>query len=327
MLIIPRSVVAELLSFDDVLPAVEAAHAELVTGGAAQADRQNLDVPGTDLLLVPMLAASSGTQATGLKLLVDAPGNPAHGAPRQQSTILLIDPATGRCEAVLDGAVITQFRTAAASAIATKHLAGTGATTLGLIGSGKLAWAHFAAVRRVRPIGRVLLWSRSEATAASLAERIEAEGVRAEIHTQPEAVVGDSEVVCTLTPSVEPIVAGAWLRPGQHLNVVGAPPRPTHREVDELAVARSRVVVDDRHVARAESGALRAALAAGLVVPESLEAELGEVIAGTRPGRCAPDDITLYNSVGVGIQDIVTARLVFDAAVKHGLGTDVALAE
>ena len=325
MLIISRSVADELLTFEDVLPAVEAAHAELVSGRAAQALRPNLDVPGTDLLLVPMVAASTTYQTAGLKLLVDAPSNPGRGAPRQQSTILLIDPATGRCEAVLDGAAVTLFRTAAASAVATKHLANPDAQTLGLIGAGKQALAHLAAIRLVRPIQRVVVWSRTEATAQRLAAEID--GLPVEVAPDPEAVVAAADIVCTLTPSHDPIVRGAWLRPGQHLNIVGAPPRDTDREVDEQVVARSRVVVDDRHVALAESGALRAALSAGVVTEAALGTELGEVIAGTRPGRQAREDITLYNSVGVGIQDVVTARIVLDAAAKQHLGTEVGLHE
>jgi len=327
VLLINCSTATELLSFDDVLPAVEAAHAELATGAATQAGRQNLDVPGTDLLLVPMLAASTAAHAAGLKLLVDAPGNPGHSAPRQQSTILLVESSTGRCEAILDGAAVTRYRTAAASAVATKHLSRPDADTLGLIGAGNLAWAHFEAVRRVRPIRRVAVWSRTEESAKRLAGRITDAGFATTIVPSPRAAVDLTDIVCTLTPSPDPIVLGTWLRPGQHLNVVGAPPRPKYREVDEEAVARSRVVVDDREVARAESGALRAALDAGVITADALSTSLGEVILGARPGRRSPEDVTLYSSVGIGIQDLVTARLVLDAATKHGLGTELALHE
>lgn len=327
MLIISRSLATELLTLPDVLRAVETAHAELASGAAVQAARQNLDLPDTDLLLVPMLAASTTYQTAGLKLLVDAPSNPGRGAPRQQSTILLIDPATGRCEAVIDGAAVTLFRTAAASAIATKHLANPDAETLGLIGAGNQARAHVAAIRLVRPIRRVLVWSRSLATAQRLVSQIEADGLAVEISPEPQAVLAAADIVCTLTPSRDPIVHGRWLRAGQHINVVGAPPRPTHREVDEAAVARSRIVVDDRHVAMAESGALRVALESGAITEDALDTELGDVITGTRPGRRSRDDITLYNSVGIGIQDVVTARLVLDAAAKHQLGTEIGLHE
>jgi ornithine cyclodeaminase/alanine dehydrogenase len=142
----------------------------------------------------------------------------------------------------------------------------------------------------------------------------------------PREVVAASDVLCTLTPSLHPIVRGEWLRAGMHVNVVGAPPRPSHREIDTEAVARCRVVVDDAAVARQESGAIAVALAAGAVTPEHCRTELGEVIAGLSAGRRSPAEITMYTSVGVGIQDVVVARLVVDIARTKSLGTDVDLA-
>jgi ornithine cyclodeaminase/alanine dehydrogenase len=324
-LVIPRSAVAQLLTFEDVLPAVESGHAALAARRADQAERRNLLAPESDLMLIPMLAASAEHDVAGLKLLADTPGNPAHGLPRQQSVILLVDRLTGRFEALLDGALITLFRTAAASAIATKYLARADSHVLGLIGAGAQAWAHVQAISQVRRIDRVVVWSRRADPARALADRCRATGIDAATAESPQQVAADADIVCTLTPSREPVLTGADLRLGQHLNVVGAPPRGGHREVDETVIGRCRLVLDDRQVALAESDAIRAALDAGVIDTERLDAELADVIAGTRPGRTTEEEVTLYNSVGVGIQDIVVARLVVDAAAKHGLGHDVDL--
>lgn len=199
------------------------------------------------------------------------------------------------------------------------------ASTLGLVGSGKQAWAHLQAVRSVRPIDAAVIWSRDPARAGELALRCRDAGVPARVASSPRAVVEASDIVCTLTPAVDPVLQGAWLRPGQHLNVVGAPPRPDHREIDVETLRRARIVVDDRQVALAESGAVRAALAAGALDEKDLDADLGEVIAGKVVGRSDQDQITLYNSVGVGIQDVAVARLVIDEARRLGLGTEIDL--
>lgn len=324
-LVIPRSAIAQVLTFEDVLPAVESGHAALASRRADQSERRNLLAPESDLMLIPMLAASAAHDVAGLKLLADTPGNPAQGLPRQQSAILLVDRLTGRFEAVLDGALITLFRTAAASAIATKHLARADSHVLGLVGAGAQAWAHVQAISQVRDIDRVVVWSRRTAPAQALVDKCRATGLDAVMAASPQEVAAVADVLCTLTPSHEPLLAGADLHAGQHLNVVGAPPRGGHREVDEAVIGRCRIVLDDRQVALDESDAIRAALDAGVISSEQLDAELADVIAGTRPGRTSEEEITLYNSVGVGIQDMVVARLVTDAATKHGLGHDVDL--
>lgn len=324
-LVIPRSAVAQVLTFEDVLLAVESGHAALASGRAAQSDRRNLLTPESDVMLIPMLAASAAHDVAGLKLLADTPGNPVQGLPRQQSAVLLVDRLTGSFEAVLDGGLITLFRTAAASAIATKHLAGEDSRVLGMVGAGAQAWAHVQAVGQVRDIDRVVVWSRRTAPATALAERCRAAGLDAVTVESPQQVAAEADIVCTLTPSHDPLLTGSDLHPGQHLNVVGAPPRGGHREVDEAVMARCRIVLDDRRVALDESDAIRAALDTGAIGPDQLDAELADVIAGTRPGRTSPDQITLYNSVGVGIQDMVIARLVTDAATKHGLGLEIDL--
>ncbi|CAN5667030.1 hypothetical protein BH10ACT9_BH10ACT9_04520 [soil metagenome] len=141
----------------------------------------------------------------------------------------------------------------------------------------------------------------------------------------PAAVLASTEIVCTLTPSKDPIVRGDWFRPGQHINAVGAPPRPDHREVDSLGMRRARVVVDSHSTVMAKSGAVLLAIAEGILTAEDVRTELGSVVAGLAPGRTAEDQITLFESVGIGLQGLVTADLVITRAHELGIGTEINL--
>ncbi|GAA3482028.1 ornithine cyclodeaminase family protein [Streptomyces yanii] len=325
LLVLDRAQVTSLLDMAEVIRVVEQAHEALSTGAARQPDRSSVELPGGSSLLVPMVAAVDPLAGAGVKLLTDTPSNAGRGLPVQQSVITLIDPETGACEAVLHGAPITLFRTAAASAVATRHLGRPGAATLGLVGAGAQARAHLAALARVSDFNQVLVWSRTRATVEAFAEHARAQGYAVKVADGPEQVVREADVLCTLTPSRTPLVRGEWFRPGLHVNAVGAPPRPDHREIDTAGILRSRVVVDSFPVASSESGEVLIPVQEGVITSEHYRTELGDVITGRAPGRRAEDDITLYNSVGVGIQDVAAARLVVDAARRQGLGTEVDL--
>lgn len=323
VLLIGRDDVAQALSLHDVITAVEQAHAALFAGTATQPRRTAVSLPDSTTVMLPMVASVGPHRVAGLKLLTDAPDNVAVGLPRQQSVILVIDPATGAPAAIVDGALVTQVRTAAASAVATKHLANPDACTLGLIGAGNLAGAHVAAISAVRPIERVVVWSRSAESAhrfaVSAADQQE-DAIRFEVVEHPRDVVDAADILCTLTPSPTPIVEGDWLHEGMHVNAVGAPPRPDHREIDSAVVARARVVVDDSDVALRESGALLAAIDTGHIRPDHVRHELGDVVVGAVPGRSDRREITLFISVGVPIQDLAAARVVIDAIHRTGRG-------
>ncbi len=171
----------------------------------------------------------------------------------------------------------------------------------------------------------MLVWSRTTATAARFADESAAGGVRVSVAASPEEVVRHADILCTLTPSQMPIVRGEWFPAGLHINAVGAPPRRDHREIDTLGIVRSHVVVDSYDTAIEESGDVMIPVSEGAITLDHFRVELGEVINGTRPGRRDDTEITLYNSVGVGIQDIATARLAVDLAREAGLGTEIAL--
>ncbi|WP_433826092.1 ornithine cyclodeaminase family protein [Actinoplanes sp. CA-015351] len=216
---------------------------------------------------------------------------------------------------------------AAATAVATRALARPDARVLGLIGAGPLAEAHAHALSAVHPFDAVVLWGRTPARSAELAARLQKDlGCEVRVLAGPREVTLASDVLCTLTPSKDPLVKGDWFLPGLHVNAVGAPPRPDHREIDTAGVARARVVVDSYATTMHESGEAVLAVAEGAVTGEHFRLELGEVLAGLEAGRQTPQQITLFNSVGVGLQDLATARLLIDQAVRRGLGTRVDLA-
>ena len=232
---------------------------------------------------------------------------------------------TGECVALLDGRAITAMRTAAASAVATDHLARRSASVLGLVGAGNLAIEHVHAIAAVRDVGTIVVWTRSDATSKAFRAGTEGLDIPVRSVASAEAVVAEADIVCTLTPSREPVLLGSWLRPGQHVNAVGAPPRSDHREVNGEAMRRARVVVDSHPTVMAKSGGVLLAIAEGAITEDDVRTELGQVIAGSAPGRTSEADITLFESVGVGLQDLATAELVVARARERGVGVDVDL--
>lgn len=324
-LILTGAEIAGAAALHEVIDVVEYAHAELHRGAAVQPDRSSVLIPGGDVLMVPMVAAISALNAAGVKVLMDGSGAPVDGRPTQQSAIVLMNATTGSCEAFLDGAAVTLLRTAAASAVATRHLAGPAGGTLGILGAGRQAGVHLAAMRAVRPVHRVAIWNRTRARAEQFAEVYREDDLPIDVLDSCEDVVRAADILCTLTPSRRPVVRGEWLAEGMHVNAVGAPPRLDHREIDTAGIVRSRVVVDSYQTVVAESGDVMIPVAEGAIDYDHFRTELGAVITGDAVGRRNPSDITLYNSVGVGIQDIATARLVVDRARTLGIGTELSL--
>lgn len=323
MLVLTRDDVRALIRIDEVIAAVEAAHAALARGAATQAIDRATPLPGGSGVMLPMAAAITAPPVAGVKVLADVPENARRGLRPQHSTITLVDPATGRCLALLDGIEITLYRTAAASAIATRLLARADAGTLGLIGAGGQARSHLAALRTVREIDRVVVWSRTRATAECFAAEHADAGLSVVVADRPEDVARAADVLCTLTPSREPYVRGAWFAPGLHVNAVGAPPRPDHREVDTEGLRRSVVVVDDMASALERSGEVCVPIADGAMTASDIHADLGQLVSGTRPGRTRDDEITLFDSVGLALQDIAAAQIVLARARDEGVGVDL----
>ncbi|GAA3208965.1 ornithine cyclodeaminase family protein [Actinocorallia longicatena] len=320
-LILTRSDVLRMITYPEVIGAVRRAHADLAAGEAVLPAPPALRLPGSDAAFLAMAAASRTDGLATVKLLADLPANAERGLPVQRSAILAVSAEDGGCEALLDGGAVTRFRTAAASAVATAALARPDARVLGLVGAGALAFAHAEALAHVMEIEKIVVWSRTPGTSRAFAE---ATGAR--VAATAEEAVREADVLCTLTPARDPVVRGAWFPEGLHVNAVGAPPRADHREIDTEGIVRSRVVVDSRATALHESGDVLVPLAEGAITEEHFADELGEVLIGAVPGRTGRAQITLYNSLGVGLQDLAAARLLIDEARRRGLGTEIDLA-
>ncbi|MCZ4518013.1 ornithine cyclodeaminase family protein [Rhodococcus ruber] len=323
-LVLRHSEISALLDRSEVFTAVERALADLSTGAAQNPAPPSMN--GTeDGRIIPMVAQSGTSELAVVKVLSDLPGNRARGLPRQRSTMLVTSTRTGECVAMLDGRAITAIRTAAASAVATAHLARNDSSVVGVVGAGNLAVEHVRALHGVRDIESVVVWSRSADTVERFRESLADLDLKIDHALSVEDVVRQSHIVCTLTPSVEPILFGQWLIAGTHLNVVGAAPRPNEREVDGDAMAQSRVVVDSTATALSKSGDALLAIAEGAVDESHFDTELGDVITGRKSGRSTDAEITLFDSTGIGLEDLAVAELVVQRARAAGVGLELDL--
>ena len=261
----------------------------------------------TDTLL---LMPAWSKDVIGLKLVTVIPGAPALGSPTVGATYLLIDRASGEPRAVLDGDALTVRRTATVSAIATRHCARADAHRLLMVGTGHLAPWMIRAHCAIRPqIDRVLLWGRGVERTKALARVLVDEGLPVDVTTDLEAAVRASDIVSCATTSNTPIVHGAWVRPGTHLDLVGGFTREM-REIDDVGVARSRISVDSYAGVLAEAGDIIVPMEQGLITRDSVVAELAQLVRGERQGRTNDDEITLFKSVGTALSDLAAAQLV-----------------
>jgi alanine dehydrogenase len=315
MLVLVRSQVEELLDLDALVEAVAAAQADLSAGLASMPPRIAALVPEQEGLLgvMPAYLPSAGLACKLVSLFPRNRDRHTH-----QAAIMVFDPANGTPVAVMDGTYITATRTAAASALATRLLAREDASVLAVLGSGVQAHSHGRALARVRDFTEVRVFARDRAKAEELAAEL---GGRA-VASWEEALDG-ADVVAAATHTIEPVVRREWLSPGVHVNSVGL--NPNGREVDEATVAEALLVVESRASALAPPPAGAPDLAG--VPPEHVHAELGELVRGDRPGRTDADQITLYKSVGVAVQDVAAAALVLEAALARRIGTTIDLEE
>lgn len=266
-------------------------------------------VDSDTLLLMPAWNAD----VIGTKIVTVIPGAVAHGAPTVNATYLLMDRATGVPRAIIDGDALTVRRTAAVSALAARYAAPDSARTLLMVGTGHLApWMVRAHVALRPAIDRVLVWGRHKDRAASLVATLDAEGIPAVVAGSLEAAVREADIVSCATTAQEPLVQGAWLRPGMHLDCVGGF-TPTMREVDDDAVVASRVLVDSYDGVLAEAGDLVQPMVRGRVTRAHVVAELGELSRGERAGRTDPSQITLFKSVGTALADLAAAQCLMTA--------------
>ena len=326
-LVLTRSDIESLVDTTAAIEVVEAALRAGVTGGVQQSAPFVIPTGDDSAAYLVLAAFDASRRMASAKLLADLPDNRGTALPAQRSVIVLSSAVDGAPVAILDGRIPTRERTAATSAVATRALARADSRILGLIGTGGLAEPHVRAIAAVRDIRAVVAWSRSRSTAEHFARALGDDAPPVEILDSPREVAERADVLCTLTPSLEPVVRGEWLRPGVHVNAVGAPPRPDHRELDSDAVARASVFVDDRETVLSESGDVLVPLTEGRIAPSDLLATLGEVVAGLHGGRTSHGEITLFDSVGMGLEDLAICAHYVAVARERGIGREIDLTE
>ena len=323
MLILSEKQVESLIDIDELIAALERAHIQYSTGRAVMPVRLVVPLPKIDGRITSMPGFLDEDQALGMKVVTYFHNNPKQNLPPILATIMLFSPESGKMIAVMDGSYITAIRTACASAMATKVLSNPTASALGVLGAGLQARAHITALASVRKISRIRIYSPSGTSASRVKQEMESQlGLAIEVANSAEEAVRGADLIVTATTAKQPILPAEWLKPGAHINAVGSH-RPDLRELHGSIMARSKVFVDSREAIMAECGDVLLALAENSITADHMPAEIGEVLAGTKSGRTGTDEVTLYKSVGIAIQDVATAQLVYHKALQKGVGTDV----
>jgi ornithine cyclodeaminase len=306
MIVIDRAEVRRRLDRRSCIALMREAMIALSTGGSKQLLRGIIDLDGGNAFgVMPGALAGAGF---GAKLISIFP----HEEHSHQGVIVLFDPATGAPAAVIDAGEVTAIRTACASAAATDALALPDARTLAILCIGEQAWQHALAVPLVSPIDTIRIWGRSPDRAEVLARRIEADlGIATTVAPSVSQAVADASIVCTTTAATEPVLHSEDVADGTHINLVGSS-RAGPAEIDSALVARARFVPDHREGVLAQGAEFLRARAAGLVTDAHVLPEIGTVYAGTSPGRLAPEDVTIYKSLGSIVQDLAAARHLLD---------------
>jgi alanine dehydrogenase len=320
-LLLTEEHVKSVLPMADLIACMESALARFSNGEVQQPLRTVLSIGPEKHWWGIMPAYVQQPAAMGAKLVTVFGTNAARGLHTHLATIVLFDPETGALQAVMDGRYITEARTGAVSAVSARHLARADAATLAIIGSGVQARSHLAAFAAVRPLREVRVWSPSQVRRERFVEEMQNEaGVLLRATGSAEAAVRDADLVVLATSSAAPVVDVSWIRPGSHIVSVGAP-RPDHREMDPALVARARMFVDSRAGALAESGDLVMGIAEHRFGPEHVAGELGELVLGRVEGRRSAEEITIFKSLGMAVEDVATADLVYRRALDAGVGS------
>lgn len=314
MRFIDHAEVARRLSYPCAIKIVRDAMMALSGGHTLQLPRAIMAL--SEQRLFAIMSGALGARAVfGTKLISVFRENAAKGAPSHQGVIVIFDPDSGTPLGIVDAGEVTAIRTAAASAVATDCLARSDAGRLLIAGTGEQAMTHARAIACVRPLSSIAVWGRSAARAAATASRIEsALQVTAAPVEDLEAAAHDADIICTVTAAIEPILFGAWVKPGAHVNIIGSS-HAGPSEVDSELVARSRYIADSRANVLQQGAEFLHAKAAGVVGDDHIVAEIGEVLLGRVAGRRANAEITAYKSLGHVVQDIACAAALLGAAV------------
>jgi alanine dehydrogenase len=325
MRILSREDVRRALPMRPAIEAMKRAFAQLSTGQANVPLRVPLQVPRHNGVTLFMPGYLGADDQMAIKIVSVFNDNPARGLPLIHALVVVVDATTGAPAAVMDGTYLTALRTGAASGAATDLLARRDAHTAAIFGAGAQARTQLEAVCAVRSIGEAWVYDVAPKQAATYADEMSRSlSLPVRVAGTPAEAVRQADVICTATTSAGPVFDDADVRPGTHINAVGAY-TPQMQEVPVETVLRARVVIDQREASLAEAGDLLIPLQRGLMTQAHIYAELGEIAAGRKPGRATPEEITLFKSVGVAVQDVAAASAVLEAARRLNLGTEVAL--
>ncbi len=315
-LIITYEDVRDILTMRETIDIVEKAF-ELHGKGLTQMPRKvYLNFEKGDLRAMP----ASLMGYAGIKWVNSHPENPKRGLPTVMAVLILNDPETGYPLAIMDATYITNFRTGAGSAVASKYLARKNSKVFGFVGCGRQAYTQFLALKEVFEIEKVKAFDLNEKNAERFVEFCR-NWVDAEFKVIED--VCDCDVLTTTTPSRKPVVMNEWIKEGTHINAVGAD-APGKQELDEKILLRAKIVVDDYEQA-IHGGEINVAISKGILKPEDIHASLGEIVAGIKVGRERDDEITIFDSTGLAIQDIAVAKVVYEKALSLGRGIEVNL--
>ena len=320
MHIITHDQVADLLPMAECMAVMKQGLIDLSAGLYHQPLRMKAAPEGSSNLMAFMPALRTGADRLwGVKLLVMTPDNPKRGLDSHQGGVMLFDGATGVPMALVDATAITAIRTAAVTGVASAALAPSRVRRVAVIGAGHQASTHVAALRLAHPGATIVLGSRTPAKAAELAKELGCEAA-----ASVADALRDADVVCTVTNSAVPVIEQAWLKPGCHLNLVGAS-LPSAREADSATIAAGRLFADRRESCLNEAGEYLLAVKEGAIAgPGHIVAEVGEVLAGTHKGRAGDGDFTIFKSLGLAVEDLIAAEHVVRKARERGVGTQVA---
>ncbi len=325
ILILSSHDVRQALPMRDAIEAMKRAFAQLSTGQAEVPLRVPVHVPRHNGLTLFMPAYLAGDDQMAVKVVSVFNDNPARGLPLIHALVVVIDAQTGAPVAAIEGASLTALRTGAASGAATDLLARPDAAVAAIFGAGVQGRTQLEAVCAVRPIREAWVYDadprRAHTYADEMGQRL---GIPVHVAASPAGAVREADVICTATTSSTPVFDDADVRPGTHINAIGAY-TPQMREIPTETVLRARVVIDHRTASLAEAGDLLIPIREGRMTEEHIWAELGEVAAGLKPGRMSPEEVTLFKSVGVAVQDVAAAAAVLEAARRQNLGVEVPL--
>ena len=324
LLVLSSSAVRSVLGYSECIGAMREALMARARGEVFQPLRSVINPPAAPGLMGLMPAYQQGKQAGyGLKAICITPGNPAAGLDTHQGIVLLSSSETGEPLAVLNASAVTEIRTAAVSAVATCLLANSDADVLAIIGTGVQARAHLHAIGAVRSFAEVRVAGSTHDKAAKFAAELAGsagEGARLIAAASVREAVEGAGVVVTATNSAEPVIRREWLSPGVHINAVGAC-LPHMRELDTATVASAALFADSRESVIAEAGDYVLAAADGAVGPDHIQAEIGDLLASGQPGRTGEREITVFESLGLAIEDLAAADVAYQAATERGAGT------